>query len=144
MFYLKPPRHISTLPNPPEYGDALLNIGIAFGDRHQDAKPPHTIWLLCPRQQRARGRRTADKSDELATSHVPLMQCFKPSILRRSGEGEFAHNRARTLVRWRSESGHQRTWRPRNSTSALPLKADSTRTSRHVRIVPSTDEPVIY
>src|SRR6476659_2240281 len=32
--------------------------------------------------------------------------------------------------------GQQRTWRPRNSTSALPPKADSSRTSGHVRFVP--------
>jgi hypothetical protein len=32
--------------------------------------------------------------------------------------------------------GHQRTWRPRNSTSAVPPKADSSRTSGHVRLVP--------
>src|SRR5712692_10698212 len=38
-----------------------------------------------------------------------------------------------------SESGHQRTWRPRNSTSALPPKADSNRTSGHVRLVPFPD-----
>src|SRR5882762_9913856 len=37
--------------------------------------------------------------------------------------------RARTFSR---SQGHQRTWRPRNSTSALPPKADSSRTSGHV------------
>src|SRR5258705_8116724 len=37
------------------------------------------------------------------------------------------------------EMGHQRTWRPRNSTSALPPKADSSRTSGHVRFVPCVD-----
>src|SRR6266403_2608195 len=38
-----------------------------------------------------------------------------------------------------SEMGQQRTSRPRNSTSALPPKADSSRTSDHVRKVPTTD-----
>ena len=32
--------------------------------------------------------------------------------------------------------GHQRTWQPRNSTSVLLPKADSGRTSGHVRLVP--------
>jgi hypothetical protein len=48
-----------------------LNIGIAFGDRHQDAKPPHPIWLLCPCRQRPTGRRTAEKHDETTSLHVP-------------------------------------------------------------------------
>jgi hypothetical protein len=39
-----------------------------------------------------------------------------------------------------SPVGHQRTWPPRNSTSALPPKADSSRTSSHVRKVPSKPE----
>jgi hypothetical protein len=37
--------------------------------------------------------------------------------------------------------GQTRTWRPRNSTSAVPPKADSSRTSGHVRLVPNSDIP---
>jgi hypothetical protein len=54
----------------PKYGDALLNIGIAFGDRHQDAKPPHPVRLLRTCRERPRSRPTAKKGDELAPLHV--------------------------------------------------------------------------
>src|SRR6478736_10578000 len=50
---------------------------------------------------------------------------LKNIILCRVSVFEFLHSQ-----------GHQRTWRPRNSTSALPPKADSSRTSSHVRFVP--------
>jgi len=38
-----------------------------------------------------------------------------------------------------SQMGQKLPWRPRNPTSALPPKADSSQTSRHVRKVPWTD-----
>src|SRR5436190_12486129 len=64
---LLPTEHLKPLP---KNGDALLSIGIAFGDRHQDTEPPHPVWLLCVRPQRQTGCRAADKSDEVSPLHV--------------------------------------------------------------------------
>ena len=51
-----------------------------------------SVALLRTRRERPRGRRAADKTDELASPHGPpktrLVQGLKPSILRRSGEWE--------------------------------------------------------
>jgi hypothetical protein len=52
-----------------KYGDALSSIGIAFGDRHQDAKPPHPDWLLRTRRTRPCSRRTAKKRDKISPLH---------------------------------------------------------------------------
>ena len=38
-----------------------------------------------------------------------------------------------------SALGHKRKWRPQIGMSALPPKADMTRTLRHVRFVPKAD-----
>src|SRR5262245_49854223 len=52
-----------------ENADALADIGIAFGDRHQNTKPPNPVWLLRVSGQRPCCRRTAQNFDELAPPH---------------------------------------------------------------------------
>src|SRR5262245_58079868 len=47
----------------------LADIGIAFGDRHQNTKPPNPVWLLRVSGQRPCCRRTAQNFDELAPPH---------------------------------------------------------------------------
>src|SRR5262249_34573379 len=70
-----------------KYNYALANIGIAFSDRHQNAKAPHPIGLLCPCGEWPRCHCAAQKCDELAPLHVSpqgprLMRGLKASTLR--------------------------------------------------------------
>ena len=74
---LRPPELLESLP---ECGDEGLSFPVALCIPHQHADPLHPVRLLRARGQRPCRRRTADKRDELSSSHVPpegprLLQC---------------------------------------------------------------------
>src|SRR5260370_17043102 len=54
-----------------------------------------------------------------------LFNVIETNFLRASSTSEFSHS-----------LGHQRTWQPGNSTSALPPKPNSHRTPRHSLLLP--------
>jgi hypothetical protein len=66
-----------------------LHAGIALGSWIEPADPPHPLAVLRTCHERKTSR-TAEKRDELAPLHVfpkkTLVQCLKPSTLRRGGE----------------------------------------------------------
>jgi hypothetical protein len=47
-----------------------LTLWIVRSQSDKNADAPHPLALLGPRRERPRGRRTADKRDELAPSHA--------------------------------------------------------------------------
>ena len=54
-----------------ERRDAGLTFRIVRGCGHEHADAPHPLGLLRARRERPRGRRAAEKRDELAPLHVP-------------------------------------------------------------------------
>src|SRR5262249_38395393 len=59
-----------------ERRNARLCLRIALGKAHQHADPPHPAGLLRLRRNRPRGR-AAEKRDELAPFHCPILPCFR-------------------------------------------------------------------
>jgi hypothetical protein len=76
--------------------DASMRLRVTLDVRQEYAYSPHPAGLLRSHRNRPRSR-TAEKHDELASSHVRLLrtrrsQCLKLSTLEPSGERELAHN----------------------------------------------------
>ena len=54
-----------------EYGEPRSKLRIALGPSQQHADVPHPLALLCPRRERPRRRRAAERANELTSPHIP-------------------------------------------------------------------------
>src|SRR5204863_9231754 len=103
---------------------------------HQHSNKGDFSWSLCARPKRPRRSHSAEQRNELPSPHGHSLHA-RIIHLTTSSKSRVVHHDI--LAHPTSATGHQRTWRPGNSTSALPPKADSSRTSGHVRLVPKAD-----